>query len=135
MTGTVRIVYGRRPGCPGTAHGTERAYHRYGCRCAGAREEYLRHQRQWRARHPRTGLGVPPRRGVDVDEIAVDLACLGPASRDLLRSLSQTERTLAVARLRDAGLSGRATAARLGLCVRTVQRYRARARRYEAEED
>lgn len=101
------------------------AYMRFGCRCPAARQ----HMRSLWRRRPKGGRRVSDRypsrvRAADVDEIAVERACMGqpPAS------INVPERVAAAARLTALGLSQREIAARLNVTTRTVVRYRNKVR-------
>jgi hypothetical protein len=111
--------------CTATRHGTSYSFRNYGCRCPAAVAANRRHKgvnRPPRCTGRRTGWSNS--HDPAIDTVAVARACLGDTA--IAVRLTPAERTVAVAKLRALGWSIRATAVRLGLSDRAVQRHRAK---------
>jgi DNA-binding NarL/FixJ family response regulator len=118
------IARGVRPGCPADTHDSWDSYQRKGCCCPGAVEKIRAAGRKRARRLAGIGTGRWPQRYTDTDRVVVERECSGT----LRGPISVIERTEAVTRLTEAGMSVAEIARVLRVAPRTVARYRGRAK-------
>lgn len=105
-------------------HGVRHTYEDNGCRCPECTAAKIERNRRRYVPSKHRLNGGWPRTGEDVDEIAVERACLG----DETIRLNRSEMLAAFAWMDAHRYTARTIAERLGITMRTVQRWRSQGR-------